>query len=182
VIIVLGYPANADGTPSSTDLTRVELALRARDMGLGSRFITTGAAVANQWTEAYVLRDALVARGVPSGAIFPEPNARHTDENLYYSTQIMYAQGFRTALVASDYGHLYYTGLCDANCCVQLARATLLDFGGSPALRLMRYELFPGPAPLDPFECDAMAARSQCVNLPTRMACLGRVSLPDAGP
>jgi uncharacterized SAM-binding protein YcdF (DUF218 family) len=180
-IIILGSPSDEDGRPSEPNLFRVDQAIRANCMGLGDRFIVTGAAAHNSHVEAEVLRDALLARNVPADRIYLEPQALHTDENIYYSTLIMQAHNWRDALVASDLGHLRFTAECDTNCCVRLGRGTPLDFGGSPALVLEHYELTPDAPLLTTDECSVLSRRLQCVNESDRNACAGRIRLGDAG-
>lgn len=45
-------------------------------------------------TEAELLRDALIKRGVPQVAIIEEPNATNTAENITFSRKLLYDEGF----------------------------------------------------------------------------------------
>ncbi|MFT3770122.1 MAG: ATP-binding protein [Minicystis sp.] len=157
VIIVLGCPNDADGKPSSCQIQRADIAVSLRDAGFGDRFITTGGAVHNAWVEADTLRDLLIERGVAASDVFTDSKAEHTDENIYYATQIMKAQGFTNALVVSeDPGHLVMTGLCDSNCCVDLGRLTVFAFplpGGKTVLA-GHYALYPWTPEVTKAECD----------------------------
>lgn len=190
-IIVLGCPNQASGTPAACQTRRVELAVALANAGLGDRFIPSGAAVHNSYVEAETLRTLLIGKGVPAAQIFVEDKARHTDENLYYSSLIMSAHGWRSALVVSeDPGHLILTAVCDSNCCVELGRLTVLGFPlqlpgeAAPTPRAIgHYALYPAAAPatsVTPAECTAIKAplKLMCTNLMTRNACLGRVMLP----
>lgn len=182
VIIVLGCPNDEDGAPSTCQKQRADIAVALRDAGYGDRFITTGGAVHNAWVEADTLRDLLVERGVPADRIFTEPKAEHTDENVYYSTEIMNRQGFSNALVISnDRGHLMLTGLCDVNCCVGLGRMTVFEYplpSGETVLA-GHYALYPWTPEVTTAECDQIEipTKFMCVNLPERRACKGRISL-----
>lgn len=175
-IIVLGCPNDDDGAPSACQTKRADLAVALRDAGFGDRFITTGGAVHNAWVEADTLRDLLVARGVAASAVLTDTKAQHTDENLYYATQIMQAEGWTNALVVSDDpGHLVLTAICDTNCCVDLGRMTLFEFpiaGGAKVLA-GHYALYPHTPEVTKAECDQIeiATKFMCVNLPTRKAC-----------
>jgi hypothetical protein len=180
VIIVLGCPNLLDGRPSHCQRSRADIAVALRDAGYGDRFIVSGAAVHTPWVEADTLRDLLIERGVDTDAVEREPLARHTDENLYYSSQVMAARGWRRALVVSDHpGHLLFTGLCDSNCCVQLGRLTVVEL---PPLGIVagHYALHPWGEPVSDVECRQIQApwKAMCLNLGQRNACRGRLRLP----
>lgn len=181
VIIVLGCPSNADGTPSPCQTKRADIAVALMQAGLGDRFITSGAAVHNMYVEADALRDLLVARGVSEDHITAETMAQHTDENLYYSTKIMEKNGWKSALVVSDDpGHLILTAICDSNCCVDLGRLTVFEFTTPGGTFLAgHYARYPWAAPVSAVECAQIEQGSKfmCVNLPTRKACADHLQL-----
>ncbi|MCC7537645.1 MAG: YdcF family protein [Deltaproteobacteria bacterium] len=175
-IVVLGCPSEADGSPSRCQTTRADFAVALSSAGLGNRFIVTGAAVANEHVEAESLRSLLIARGVADSDIVLEPLAEHTDENLYYSSRIMQDRGWQSAVVVSDdAGHLVFTGLCDANCCVQLGRMTVLDFEvpGRAPIRAGHYVLDPFGPRVEPAECEHIGSptKALCLNRAMRRAC-----------
>jgi hypothetical protein len=176
-IIVLGCPALADGTPSRCQIARADMALALRDAGYGDRFIVSGGAVHTPHVEAETLRDLLVERGVDAAAIELEPQARHTDENLHYSSLVMSARGWRSALVVSDFsGHLLFTGVCDSNCCVQQGRLTVVRLPPAGIIA-GHYVLYPHAEPVSDAECAAIRApwKAMCINLERRNACKGRL-------
>lgn len=181
VIIVLGCPNNADGTPSDCQTKRADIAVALSQAGFGTQFITSGAAVHNQYVEADTLRDLLLSRGIPATSITTEPQAQHTDENIYYSTQIMAAHDWKSALVVSDDpGHLILTTLCDTNCCVDLGRLTVFEFPTPKGTYLAgHYALYPWATPVTPPECTQIEQPSKfmCTNLPTRKACAANFQL-----
>lgn len=182
VIIVLGCPNADDGTPSDCQTKRADIAVALRDAGFGKRFITTGGAVHNQWVEADTLRDLLIARGVAAMDVFTDEEAEHTDENIYYATQIMNQQGFTNALVVSDDpGHLVLTGLCDCNCCVELGRMTLFEYpiAGGQTVLAGHYALYPWTAEVTKGECDQIEipTKFMCLNLSSRKACKDNLQL-----
>jgi hypothetical protein len=174
-IIVLGCPNNADGTPSTCQTKRADIAVSLRNAGCASQLIPTGAAVKNMYVEAETLKQLLIDRGVPESDIHPEPLAKHTDENIYYSTKIMEANGWDSALVVSDDpGHLIMTALCDSNCCVDLGRLTVVSMpvpGGSAVAG--HYARYPWGAAVSKAECDLIEQpfKAMCINLATRLAC-----------
>jgi hypothetical protein len=175
VIILLGCPNNADGTPATCQTKRADMAVALKDAGYGHRFITTGAAVKNAYIEAETLKQLLLAHGIPEADIYTEPLAKHTDENIYYSTKIMEAQAWESALVVSDDpGHLIMTAICDSNCCVDLGRLTVVSMTvASGSVVAGHYARYPWGADVSTAECDLIEApfKAMCVNLATRLAC-----------
>jgi hypothetical protein len=184
VIILLGCPNNADGTPATCQTTRADDAVKFMQAGYGDQFITSGAAVHNQYVEADTLKQLLIDRGVPATSIVAETRAQHTDENIYYSTRIMESRGWTNAIVISDTpGQLIYEATCDSNCCVDLGRLTVLDFdvGGSTVAEA-HYVRYPWAAPMGTAECAQieMPLKAMCVNLPMRQSCAANFQLPPA--
>jgi hypothetical protein len=104
-VIVPGCPSQADGSLSRCQISRAAWAALLWERGWAQHFITSGAAVHSPHVEAEALAAAMTALGVPPDRIYLEPNALHTDENMYFSLQIARALGFRTLAVASQRGH-----------------------------------------------------------------------------
>jgi hypothetical protein len=181
-IEILGCPSNTDGTPSTCQRTRADLAVDLWDAGYASNFIVSGAATHNQWVEADALAALLEQRGVPAKQIFRDLRAMHTDENLYYSDKIMEAQGWSSAIVVSeDPGQLIETALCDSNCCVDLGRLTVLTFpiGGNGAV-LGHYVRYPWTQTVSTAECAQIERpiKLMCTKLSSRLSCAGNFQLP----
>jgi hypothetical protein len=174
VILVLGCPSKNDGSPSSCQERRAEMADFLYEAGLAEHLIVSGAAVHTPHVEADALAALLVGRGIPEAAILKEPLARHTDENLYYGTRLMESRGWTSALVVSDEpGHLVYTALCDANCCVELGRLTLwsFDVGRNGRVNAGHYALSPPGPGVTEAECAHLSDLLLCTNLDDRLAC-----------
>lgn len=173
-IMVLGCPNEDGGAPSACQIARADLAVDAMRAGLGDDFITTGGHVQNAWVEAETLRDLLVMRGVAKERIAVEPQAEHTDENIFWSTRIMQTRGWTTAIVVSeDPRHLVMTAVCDSNCCVRLGRLTIFEFQmttGATA-KLGHYELLPNAPAVTDEECQVIKPKLMCLNLGNRRAC-----------
>lgn len=181
VIIVLGCPSNDDGSPSRCQERRAEQADWLYESGWADHLIVTGAAVHTPHVEADALSALLIGRGVPDETIVREPLARHTDENIYYATRIMQARAWNSAIVVTDEpGHLMYTGLCDANCCVKLGRMTLLAFAVGPngTVKAGHYALSPPGPGVTPEECSHLAGLILCTNQDERLACKDDFRLP----
>lgn len=105
-IIVLGYPANADGTPAPIQVERVSEGVRQYRAGVASTLIMTGGPAHNRYTEAAVMAQIARSQGVPPSAVLEEPQAQNTIQNAYYSVQIMKAHGWKSAEVVSSGSHL----------------------------------------------------------------------------
>lgn len=173
-ILVLGCPSKDDGSPSSCQERRAEMADFLYEAGLADHLIVSGAAVHTPHVEADALAVLLLGRGIPEAAILKEPLARHTDENLYYGTRLMQERGWTSAIVVSDEpGHLVYTALCDANCCVELGRLTLwsFDVGRNGRVNAGHYALSPPGPGVTEVECDHLSDLLLCSNLDDRLAC-----------
>jgi uncharacterized SAM-binding protein YcdF (DUF218 family) len=110
-IIVLGFPADAEGNPTPVQLARVTEGVREYERGVAPRLILTGGAVANQFAEGRVMAQTAQAEGVPQAAIFVEPEARDTIQNACFAARIMKAHGWRSAEVVSSAPHLPRAGL-----------------------------------------------------------------------
>jgi uncharacterized SAM-binding protein YcdF (DUF218 family) len=110
-IIVLGYPTDADGNPTPTQLARVSEGVREYGRGVAPRLILTGAAAHNKFVEAQVMARTAQAQGIPKSAIFVEPEAQDTIQNVCFAERIMKAHGWGSAEVVSDAYHLPRAGL-----------------------------------------------------------------------
>ena len=105
-IIVLGYPANLDGTPSPDERERVLEAVREYKAGVASSIIMTGGAAHNRFVEAHVMATFAVSQGVPAAAITEERQAENTIQNIFYSSEIMRSHQWHSAEVISSSAHL----------------------------------------------------------------------------
>ena len=105
-IVVLGTPAELDGTPSPEQRERVLEGVREYRAGVAPRIIMTGGAAHNQHVEAHAMAQLAEAQGVPSSAVIEEDQAHDTIQNAYYSVKIMEAHGWHSAEVVSSHSHL----------------------------------------------------------------------------
>jgi len=106
VILVLGNPANADGTIAPVARSRVLEGIRQYRAGVAPRLLMSGGAVLNKVVEAQVMRRFALSQGVPDSAVFAEGESRNTIQNAFYSYKIMQAHGWNSALVVSSPSHL----------------------------------------------------------------------------
>jgi uncharacterized SAM-binding protein YcdF (DUF218 family) len=105
-VVVLGYPALADGTPSREQRERALEGVREWKRGRAPVLIVTGGAAHNRWTEAEVEKRLAVAQGVPAEDVLVEGRSTNTIENAFYTWEIMKAHGWTSAEVVSSPSHL----------------------------------------------------------------------------
>jgi uncharacterized SAM-binding protein YcdF (DUF218 family) len=110
-IIVLGYPADRDGNPTPTQLSRVNEAVREYERGVAPRIIFSGGSTSYNFVEAKVMARTAQAEGIPASAIFVEDQAKDTIQNACYSVRIMKSHGWHSAEVVSSASHLPRAGL-----------------------------------------------------------------------
>ena len=104
VIIVLGAQVKEDGTPSVALERRLTAALESyqQDRQL---IIVCGAQGGNEpRPEGIVMREWLLARGVPEGDVVAETESYNTRQNLKHAKAIMDSRGpLKALVVTSDY-------------------------------------------------------------------------------
>ena len=110
-LIVLGNPSRPDGSPAPGMRERVDESVREYRAGVAPHLIMTGGAAHNHFVEGQVMADYAAQQGVPRTAIVVEGQARDTAQNIWYSYQIMRANGWHSAEVISSPYHLSRTGL-----------------------------------------------------------------------
>jgi uncharacterized SAM-binding protein YcdF (DUF218 family) len=110
-IIVLGTPADSDGNPTPTQLSRVTEAVHEYQRGVATRLILTGGPARNRFVEAQVMARSAEAQGIPASAIILEPQAMDTFQNACYSLRLMNARGWRSAEVIAGAYQLPRAGL-----------------------------------------------------------------------
>jgi len=103
-VIVPGCPSARDGTLTRCQARRAMWATILWERGYAHHFITSGSAVHSPFVEAEAIAAAMSAFGVPADRIYLEPEALHTDENIYNGLQLAQLQGWHQLGVASDRG------------------------------------------------------------------------------
>lgn len=104
-VIIPGCPGAEDGALSTCQARRAAWGALLYQRGYTRHFITSGAAVHSPFVEAEALAAALHALGVPADRIYLEPQALHTDENMYNAMRLARRLHWRRLAVASDRGH-----------------------------------------------------------------------------
>jgi uncharacterized SAM-binding protein YcdF (DUF218 family) len=110
-LIVLGTPTLPDGSPSPEQRERVMEGVREFNKGVSRHIIMTGGKTRANFVEAHTMAQLAAASGVPASAIIEEGQAGNTIQNIYYSEQIMLANGWRSTEVISSPYHLPRTAL-----------------------------------------------------------------------
>jgi uncharacterized SAM-binding protein YcdF (DUF218 family) len=110
-IIVLGTPANLDGTASPELRERTLEGVREFKAGIAPHLILTGGPAHNQFVEAHVMTTLALAQGVPPAAVIEEDQAQNTIQNIFYSQRIMASHQWTSAEVVSSPSHLRRTAL-----------------------------------------------------------------------
>ncbi|MFL5738197.1 MAG: YdcF family protein [Actinomycetota bacterium] len=105
VIIVLGA-AQYSGTPSPVFVGRLEQAANLYEQGRSTRVLVVGAnQPGDHQTEAEAGRDWLVRDGLPSTAVFADPQGNTTLESLQGAASFMRARSLASAFLVSDPWH-----------------------------------------------------------------------------
>ncbi len=105
ILIVLGYPANKNGSPGPILTTRLDKTIELYKNGVAGKIIVTGAAVGNEFVESEIMAVYLVRNGIPHDDIFIESSARNTYENALMVSRIMLEKGYVHAIVVTSSFH-----------------------------------------------------------------------------
>lgn len=106
VAIVLGCPAEDDGTASLCELCRIKSAVRAYRQGRAQRLLFSGGAAHSHFVEADVMADLANRNGVPESKILREGRAMTTWQNLRFAKKLLADHDLKTALIISTSDHL----------------------------------------------------------------------------
>ncbi len=106
VAIVLGCPANEDGSASLCELCRIKSAVRAYRQGRARYLLFSGGAAHSSHVEADVMADLARRNGVPEERLLREGRAMTTWQNLRFAKRLVEERGFRTFLLISTSDHL----------------------------------------------------------------------------
>ncbi|MEO6952791.1 MAG: YdcF family protein [Polyangia bacterium] len=104
--LVLGCPAQADGSPSLCERCRVKSAVRLYKRGVVGKLVFSGGAAHSPFVEADVMADLAVSRGVPVAAILREGRALTTWQNVRFAKYLLEDNHLATTLVVSTADHL----------------------------------------------------------------------------
>ena len=104
--IVLGYPANDDGSISTLLKDRMDHAIDLYHKKQIKKMILSGAGVKNNFKEAHIMKEYALANEVKEKDIILEDQALNTFDNLRLSKQIVLNNNFQSIVVISNHFHL----------------------------------------------------------------------------
>ena len=105
-IVVCGYPAKIDGTPSEIMKTRVDKAIELWKRKNAEYLILSGGAVANQFTEAEVMKKYAMQKGIPESVIYEEKEAVSTYHNMMHVKKLMEQKKLKNCIVVTNGWHI----------------------------------------------------------------------------
>jgi uncharacterized SAM-binding protein YcdF (DUF218 family) len=123
--LVLGFALDARGAARPQLVGRIEHAVRLQQRGMVPRLVLSGGVEKAGHTEAAVMRDFALARGVPPEALILDESARSTIENFACSVPLFEKLGAHRILVVTEPWHMPRAML--------LARRHGVDAFASPA-------------------------------------------------
>lgn len=107
LILVLGAQINED-QPSPHLQHRLDKAVELYNDGYGEMVLVSGGQGSDEiMTEAQVMKNYLIKRGVPAERILTEEQATSTRENAVFSKRIMDLRGYKSAVVVTNDFHIY---------------------------------------------------------------------------
>ncbi len=92
IIVILGYALAENGTMQDTLYKRLEKGLELHKIYPNSKIIVSGAVPKEGYTEAGLMKEWLVKKGVSAQNIFVEDRAKDTIGNAFFSIDIIKAQ------------------------------------------------------------------------------------------
>ncbi|HBS60853.1 MAG TPA: YdcF family protein [Firmicutes bacterium] len=94
--------------PSALLQARLDKAVELYQAGYAAGIIVSGARGPDELaSEAAVMRNYLLTRGIPPEAVYPGDQSRNTIENLVYRQKVMEQQGWHSAIVVTNPFHIY---------------------------------------------------------------------------
>ncbi len=111
VIIVLGCTVWGE-EPSPKLEKRIQKAFELYESGYARKVIATGSrGYGEQIHEAAVIKKRLIEMGVPESDILEEKDSTNTLENLKYANHLIKIHGYKSAIVVTNYFHIYRSGM-----------------------------------------------------------------------
>lgn len=106
VAIILGSKVKSNGLPSARLAARLNKGIQLYQQRFFQHIIVSGGIGKEGYDEATVMKQYLVARGIPSSAILVDHNGYNTQRTAINSKAIMEKNHFRSALVITQYFHV----------------------------------------------------------------------------
>jgi uncharacterized SAM-binding protein YcdF (DUF218 family) len=105
-IVILGNKVETNGIPSPTLASRLEKGLELYKQGTSNLIIVSGGLGVEGFKEGDVMRDYLVARGVPVNSIITDNRGSDTYMTAQNTKKIFDERGLDSALIVSNYFHI----------------------------------------------------------------------------
>lgn len=105
IAIVLGSPANDDGSLSRIQKTRADAAIQLYRNRKVNKILLSGSNVTNAYVEAKVMAAYVIGKGIPEADIYLETKARNTFENLKFSKNICEQMHIKNVIVVTSRFH-----------------------------------------------------------------------------
>jgi vancomycin permeability regulator SanA len=109
--IVLGSKVELTGQPSARLKARLERGAALYRDGVLRRLIVSGGTGIEGYDEAAVMRDYLLARGIPAAAILVDSGGVTTEASARNCAALMATHGFRSVTIITQYFHIPRTRL-----------------------------------------------------------------------
>jgi uncharacterized SAM-binding protein YcdF (DUF218 family) len=104
--LVLGFALEPDGTPQPALVARADRAATLAKLGRVRFVLASGGASRAGHQEAEVIRELLLARGVPDDRIVLDRASRTTIENFVCSAPLLETRGIQRAFLVTDDWHM----------------------------------------------------------------------------
>lgn len=135
VIVVLGNRVLDSGEPHPRLATRLDAALSCFEAGCAPHVLVSGGRGGSGHLEGDVMRDYLVARGVPAGAVLVDNAGLTTRHTAVNAAAWMEERGWSRAIVATQYFHV-------PRCVLALQQAGVSDVGSVHARYVEARDLY----------------------------------------
>jgi len=114
--VIPGNRIEPDGHPSARLAARLDRAAELYRAGLARELFVSGGTGVEGFDEARVMRDYLVAHGVPAAAIHEDPDGRDTWATAQHAAALMRERKLTSAIAVSQYFHVPRTRLALERC------------------------------------------------------------------
>lgn len=106
VAVVFGNKAYADGRCSQRLAARLNKSIELYKQGMCGQIIVSGGIDKVKVNEALVMRDYLLARGIPQGAVVVDEKGINSRATAEFVAEYMYCNNKKSALVVTQYYHI----------------------------------------------------------------------------
>jgi vancomycin permeability regulator SanA len=106
VALVLGNKVELDGTPSPRLRARLDRTLELFRAGFFPSIIVSGGTGKEGFDEAAVMRDYLIAHGVPASAMITDSHGETTFASAVNTARIAKEHGFKSVFTVTQYFHV----------------------------------------------------------------------------